>query len=146
MPGLLEQPHDALAQQHRVLGDDYSHGITARTVVPRPAALVDLEPAVERRDPVGEAAQAGAARRVGAADAVVADLDRRPAPFVALDPDLGARGLGVAGDVGERLGDDEVGGRLDRRGQPLAGALRRARPAPARGRRAHRAPRRARGR
>ena len=38
-PGLLEQPHDPLAQQHRVLGDDYAHGITARTVVPPPGGL-----------------------------------------------------------------------------------------------------------
>jgi hypothetical protein len=30
--------------------------------------------------------------------------------------DLGAAGAGVLGDVGQRLGDDEVGGRLDGRG------------------------------
>ena len=75
MPGVLEQPHDALAQQHRVVGDDYAHGITARTTVPPPARAVDLEPPVERRDPVGEPAQARARVGVGAADAVVADLD-----------------------------------------------------------------------
>ena len=108
MPGLLEQPHDALAQQHRVVGDDYAHGITARTTVPRPRGLVDLEPAVERRDAVGEPAQARAGVGVGAADAVVADLDLDPA-VAAVDADLGARRVGVAGDVGQRLGDDEVG-------------------------------------
>ena len=31
---LLEQPHDPLAQEHRVVGDDYAHGILAVMVVP----------------------------------------------------------------------------------------------------------------
>ena len=52
----------------------------------------------------------------------------------------------VLGDVGERLGDHEVGRRLDRLGQPLARASRRGRPRSARARRAPRARRRARGR
>ena len=72
---LGEQPDDPLAQQHRVLGDDYSHGILAITVVPAPGGEVDLELAAERRDPVGEAAQPAAPGRVRAADAVVGDLD-----------------------------------------------------------------------
>jgi hypothetical protein len=33
---LLEQPHHALAQQHRIVGDDYAHGILAVIVVPLP--------------------------------------------------------------------------------------------------------------
>ena len=47
----------------------------------RPAArrAVDRERAVERGDAVGEPAQPGAARGVGAADAVVGDLDRHAA-------------------------------------------------------------------
>ena len=86
------------------------------------AGLVDGQLAVERRHPVGEAAQPGAGGRVGAADAVVAhlDLDRAVA---AGDADRRRLGLGVAGDVGQRLGDDEVGGRLDRRRQPLGRRL-----------------------
>jgi len=32
--GLLEQAHEALAQQDRVVGDDYPHGIHLRIVVP----------------------------------------------------------------------------------------------------------------
>ena len=43
---------------------------------------------------------------------------------------------GVARHVGQRLGDEEVGRRLDRRGQPLLDRRRRRRSAPARGRRA----------
>ena len=35
--------------------------------------------------------------------------------------DRGAPGASVLGDVGQRLGDDEVGGRLDRRRQPAHG-------------------------
>ena len=52
----------------------------------------------------------------------------------------------VLGHVGERLGDREVGGRLDRRRQPLVAAPRRPRPAPARARRAPRSPARGRAR
>ena len=45
--------------------------------MPRPASLVTMQPPLERLDPVGEAAQAGAARDVDAADSVVLDLDDR---------------------------------------------------------------------
>ena len=31
--GVLEQAHDPLAGEHDVVGDDYSHGISARRVV-----------------------------------------------------------------------------------------------------------------
>ena len=51
-------------------------GSWARTAVPSPAGLADHEPAAERLDAVGEAAQPRAAALVGAADAVVDDLDR----------------------------------------------------------------------
>ena len=117
-PASSSRRDDALAEQGRVVGDDYSHGILAMTVVPSPAGLVDDQPAVERRDPVFEAAQPGPVIGVGAADAVVADLDldRAVAPR---DADRGAVGVGVAGDVGQRLGDHEVGRRLDRFRQPL---------------------------
>src|SRR5829696_6147970 len=72
---------------------------------------LEREPAVERLDTVGEPAQAGPLV-VGAADAVVGDGD----PEVAGVGD-GAHndtvGAGVLVHVGERLGDDVVGGRLD---------------------------------
>ncbi len=92
-------------------------GMVAATSVPPSGGALDPEAPVERGEPVPEALEA-AAVRAGAADAVVAHLDpQRPV----LDPrgDRGARGAGVLGDVGERLGDDEVGGRLDRRRQPV---------------------------
>src|SRR5205823_1520413 len=38
--GLREQPDDALPEQHRVLGDDYPHGIRARITVPSPGGLI----------------------------------------------------------------------------------------------------------
>ena len=65
-------------------------------------------------DPVGEAGQARA-RRVGPADAVVADHDvegaGRAGPAIDDHPHLA--GAGVLGDVGERLGNGEIGDRLD---------------------------------
>ena len=76
---VLEQPHDALAQQDRVLGDDYAHGITARDRGParrgglstssRPSSAATRSASPRRPEP---------RLRVGAADAVVAHLDRRP--------------------------------------------------------------------
>ena len=91
----------------------------------RPAAprAVDAQRAAERGHAVGDADEP-VARAVGAADAVVADLDaqhavRRPrrAPR--------ARRARVLDDVGQRLGDDEVGARLDLRREPLAPGRRR---------------------
>ena len=66
--GLLEQAHDALAQQHRVVGDDDPHRVNLPSGIAgshdRPAAVAvgDAEAAVERGDPVGEA-RAGPSRR-----------------------------------------------------------------------------------
>ena len=53
---------------------------------------------------------------VGAADAVVGDLDGQPA-VRARDVDRRPGGVGVLGDVGERFGGDEVGRRLDGAGR-----------------------------
>ena len=60
-----------------------------------------------------QAPQPGPATRIGAADAVVGDLDDER-PVVTLDDDPGGGGRRVLDDVGQRLGDDEVGGELDR--------------------------------
>ena len=38
VPGVGEQPHQPLPEQHRVLADDEAHHSIAVTVVPRPAA------------------------------------------------------------------------------------------------------------
>ena len=58
----------------------------------------------------------GAPGRIGAPDAVVRDLDDRAA-VAAADRDGDTRRRRVLGDVGQRLGDDVVGGRLDGLGQ-----------------------------
>ena len=90
----------------------------ACTRVPRPGGLqtwkrpcMALTRSARPRSPVPGG-------RVGAADAVVADLDLE---LVAVEPDRhhGVRRAAVLADVGERLGDHEVGRRLDRHRQPL---------------------------
>ena len=81
---------------------------------------LDLERAVQRPHAVLEPAQPAAAADARPADAVVADVDH------ALSRPPGARSTvacvapRVLGHVGERLGDDEIGRALDRRGQALA--------------------------
>src|SRR4051794_12767044 len=77
-----------------------------------PGRASQVDRAAQRVDAVGEPAQARAAGQVRAADAVVAHLDHgelRRAPH-AHGRELGG---GVLGDVGERLGDEVVGGGLD---------------------------------
>src|SRR4051794_20665152 len=80
---------------------------------PAAAGAVNGDRAVEGGEAVAEAAQAGAAARVGASDPVVDDLDHDVGAG-APDRDRGARGVRVLGDVGERLGRDEVRGALYR--------------------------------
>src|SRR4051812_16248773 len=75
---------------------------------------------VQSLDPVGQPAQAGTAQRVSPADAVVGDLDRCLA-VEAHDTDRSVFGVGVLGNVRERLRHHVVGGCLDRRGQRLVG-------------------------
>jgi hypothetical protein len=58
--------------------------------------------------------QAGASAEVGA---VVADTDPQHAG-AGVHLDIDDRGARVLGHLGQRLGDDEVGGDLDRVGQP----------------------------
>ena len=72
--GLAEQPREPLAQQDAVLGDRYAHGISARTAF-RPPRAPDAKTTAVRLDPIGQTAQPRAALGVGAADAVVDDLD-----------------------------------------------------------------------
>ena len=95
-------------------------GSSTASVVPAPGGLAMLDRAADGLDAVEQAGDPGPALRVGAADAVVANLQPERA---AIDPaaDRGAGGAGVLDDVRQRLGDDEVGGRLERRGQPLGG-------------------------
>ena len=60
--------------------------------------------------------------RIGGADAVVGDLDH-DAAVDGGDADVHRSRLRVLDDVRDRLGDDVVRGRLDRRGQPLRGQV-----------------------
>ena len=81
----------------------------------RPAArgALDVQVPAQGAEPVDEPTKAGAARRVGTAAAVVADLDLGLLAD-ALDPDHGLARAGVLRDVGQRLGDREVERQLDR--------------------------------
>ena len=54
---------------------------------------------------------------VGAADAVVDDLDHELVAVAASTSTVAALALGVLADVGEALADDVVGGDLDRLGR-----------------------------
>ena len=69
------------------------------------------EVAAEGLDAVGQADESGAAGEVGAAAAVIADADVQHAA-VGLQLDVDDGGRGVLRRVGQRLGDDVVGGEL----------------------------------
>ena len=88
-PGLGEHAREPLAQQRGVVGEDYAHGISAWMRVPAAGRALELEVAVERVQP-GRRARAGRSRAgVGAADAVVGDVDHEHA-VVADDADADA--------------------------------------------------------
>ena len=86
---------------------------TVFTTVPPRGGVSDLEAPPSAADPVAHPHQPVAVG-IGAADAVVADLDAQR-PVVHPRAYLGALGVRVLDDVGERLGDDEVRARLDLR-------------------------------
>ncbi len=117
----VEDAGQPFAQQHAVLGEhgpDHRHGSSARSSVGPPAGLDSRVVPPTADDPIGESGQPTSLARVGAAPAVVADLDdQRPAGAGGGHPDL--RGAAVLGHVAQRLGDDEVGGRLDVLRRPL---------------------------
>jgi hypothetical protein len=79
---------------------------------------VDGDRAAQRLDPVGQADEPGAPADLRPAGAVVAHQQAQPVGGGAC-LDLDGRGTGVLGRVGQRFGDDVVGGDLDRLGQPL---------------------------
>ena len=115
--------------------------------MPPPGGLATRQPAAERLDPVGQAAQPGACAGVGAAHPVVGDLDDRIAVAPGSTRTVTAEAPGVLGHVRQRLRRHEVRGELDRprqrgpgsttsrRAPPSAGPAPRARgPGPARAR------------
>ena len=90
--GLLEQSGEALAQDHRIVGQGYSHGISARRDVPRPGGLetVSVPPSASMRSARPAQTRAAGVRR--AADAVVGDLHDQPTAVAdGGHLDLGAR-------------------------------------------------------
>src|SRR6266508_1389291 len=82
-----------------------------------PGRAGDRDAPAQRLDPVGEPDEPGAPPPGGATGAVVADRQVQAA-VTRLDLDMGGRGVGVLGGVGQRLGDDVVRGDLDLLGQP----------------------------
>ena len=109
----LQQPGQSVPEEGEVFGEDNTHGSSMVTTVGPPGGVDRRHRAVERGQPALDAAQAGAAGRVGAAAAVVADRHGEQVVGVPqVDP--GGPGAAVPDHVGQRLGDREVGGRLDR--------------------------------
>ena len=86
--------------------------------MPAPAGLLDHEPAAESLDAVGETAQARAVALVGAADAVVDDLDVC-AVVGALDATRASGARAYLATLVSASADDEVGRGLDGLGQAL---------------------------
>ena len=111
-PGLLEQPRQPLAEDHRVVGDRYAHGICAIRRVPRPGGLdtVNWPPSASTRSARPRSPDPG--RHGRPADPVVRDLDGQRAPVVGdADPDLAP--VRVLDRVAQRLAREVVGGGLD---------------------------------
>ena len=142
---LGEQPREPLAQEHRVVGEDHSHGISACTTVPRPGGL-----STSSRPPSASTRSASprspVPRAPSAPPTPSSATSTTARPSVRADADAHGRRLGVLGDVGQRLRDDVVGGGLDAVREALGQARRRGRAAAARRRRAPRARRAARAR
>ena len=113
--GAPEQGRDPLAHQRAVVGDHDAHGSSAVITVPAPGGLVTSSRPFQRLHSVGQAVQARAVAGVGAADAVVGDLDRH-ACRGPRQAHRCRRRLGVLADVGQRLAGHEVHGEFDRPG------------------------------
>ena len=94
-------------------------GMSAATSVP-PSAGLSTRSRPSRTASRSAEPHETAAVGPGASDAVVAHLDSQRAVLDARR-DRGAVGARVLRDVGQRLGDDEVGGRLDRGREPAHG-------------------------
>ena len=114
VPLVTEDASDPLTEQDVVLGDDQPHTSSARNVVPRPRARLQRDRPVQRRDAVLQAAQPEPWGAVGQTPAVVGHRDLQSSTSGGqVDRDLLRRS--VFDHVGQRLRDNEVGGRLDLR-------------------------------
>ena len=108
-PASAEQPREALAQQHLVVGDHDAHGSSARTVVA-------VRRVHDRELPSSAPTRSSRSTSVGRRAAV--ELDDADAPSRAAARAPRARRARAA----RRLGDDEVGGGLDGAGERSSGS------------------------
>ena len=117
-PGILEQANHSFAQQHRVVGDDQPHrGQPSRagcwhaqscrrprrcSTLNSPSSAATRSASPRRPEPSGSAPPRPSSRT---------STVSKPLLWATLTRD--ALGVRVLGDVGEGLGDEEVGGGLD---------------------------------
>ena len=114
-PALTQQRHEALTQQCEILGDHYPHGMLISTTVPAPVGLSTVRlpsrASTRARSPASPEPPGSAPPRPSSptitTSARCSSLEANPA----------APRRGVLGGVRERLGDHEVGGALDGRGE-----------------------------
>ena len=115
-PGLLEQPGEALAQDHGIVGERYSHGTSARSEVPRPGGLdtVIVPPSASIRS----ASPRSPEPPVGLAPPIPSSATSTTSrPTGAGSGHLDLAGVRVLGGVGQGLAREEVGGGLELLGQ-----------------------------
>ena len=123
MPGIGEDALDAGPQQRGVLGDHDAHGSTAVTIVGPVAGLDTVNvPRAARtrssspRSPVASSSVAAVAPPTPSSNTETYNVAGR---LVVAHGDDRLAGVRVFGDVGQRLGDDEVRHRFDLVGKAL---------------------------
>ena len=129
-PASREQPGEPFAQQDAVLGDRYTHGISARHPGAAADGRPDPQPAAERLDPIGQAAQSRP--RSVSAPPTPSSTTSTPGRRSSCHRRPRRAGLRMLVDVREALGDHVVGRHLDRLGQPAVESRPIDAPAPAR--------------
>ena len=115
---LAEQQRDALAQEHRVVGQHYAHGISALSRVPPAGGLQTF------RRPSSASTRSASPRSpepfAGSAPPLPSSvISTISVPLSRLTSTVADSRLGVLGDVGQALGDEVVGGDLDLRRRAL---------------------------
>ena len=127
VPVVLEQPREALAQEHRVLGDYDAHGSSTSMPVPRARGAVDVAAAALRGDAIGACRRSPVPASAAAPPTPSSVTVRRRAPAGARWSRHGhaATGTRVLDRVGHRLAGHEVGRRLDVRRRAVTGRLHR---------------------
>ena len=113
---------ETLAQEGRVVGDDYAHGNHASTSGAVRWVLAHGQRPAQGGDTVRQSLQS-AATRVRAAGPAVGDRRLSSRAVVLRDPDRHLLGLGVLDRVGHRFGDHEPGRALQVRREPAVDDL-----------------------